>query len=230
MDKQDKYRSIYKKINPKWQESTTIYHDLISQNTNKDTYILDVGCGHSTLLADIYTKTQYTYGIDPDINAVKRNTLIKNVQQGNVESLPYKDNFFDLVVCAWVFEHLAKPQESFKEIYRVLKPNGKFIFLTPNRNNYNVWIIRLIPEIFHNFLTTKLYNRQEHDTFLKKYKANTVKDINWILESTGFNEIKIIPNEDPSYISFNSITFKLALLLDKVFKNNKVHIIWICKK
>jgi len=230
MNKQGQYRSIYKKLNQQWQESTDIYHDLISENTNSDTYLLDVGCGHSTLLKDVYSKTSNTYGIDPDINAVKRNNLIKNVQQGYVEKMPYKDNFFDLVVCAWVFEHLDKPQDSFKEIYRVLKPNGKFIFLTPNKNNYNVWIIRLIPDIFHNFLTTKLYNRQEHDTFSKKYKANTVKDIKEVLNDLGFKETKLILNEDPSYISFNSITFKLALLLDKVFKNNKVHIIGICRK
>lgn len=230
MNKQDFYRSKYKKINPKWKESTTIYHDLILDNTKKNTYILDVGCGHSTLLADVYSKTNHTYGIDPDINAVKRNRLIKDVKQGYAENLPYNDNFFDVVVCAWVFEHLSKPQDAFKEIYRVLKPRGEFVFLTPNKKNYNVWIIRLIPNIFHNFLTTKLYNRQEHDTFPKRYNANTLKDINRIAKNTGFKKIKLIPNEDPSYISFNSVTFKVALLLDKIFSRNKVHIIGICEK
>mgnify|MGYP001204078536 CR=1 FL=1 len=144
--------------------------------------------------------------------------------------MPFKDNFFDLVVCAWVFEHLKNPQQSLKEIHRVLKPNGKLIFLTPNTLNYNVWIIRLIPSIFHNYLTKKLYNRQDNDTFPKQYRINTPKDIDKILSSAGLKKEKIILNEDPSYISFNSLSFKLALLLDKIFKNRKVHIIGVYSK
>ncbi|HNW23798.1 MAG TPA: class I SAM-dependent methyltransferase [Candidatus Dojkabacteria bacterium] len=225
MNNQEIYRERYKKIYPKWKESTTIYHDLILKNVNEKTYLLDVGCGHSTLLADIYSKTTNTYGIDPDINALKRNTLIKNIKNCFVEKMPYKDNFFDLVICSWVLEHLLEPKKSFKEIYRVLKPSGKLIFLTPNRLNYNVWIIRLIPQRFHNFLTQKLYNRQEHDTFPKHYKVNTPKDIEKILIPIGFKKDTLLLNEDPSYISFNTLTFKIALLLEKIFKKRKVHII-----
>lgn len=230
MNKQDLYRSKYKKIDPQWEESTNIYHDLISKHVSKDTYLLDVGCGHSNLLSDIYSKTPNTYGIDPDIEAIKRNKHIKNIQNCFVENMPFKDNFFDLVVCAWVFEHLENPQKSFEEIHRILKPNGKLIFITPNKQNYNVWIIRLIPSKFHNYLTKKLYNRQDNDTFPKQYKINTPKDINKILSFAGLKKEKILLNEDPSYISFNPLSFQLALLLDKIFKNRKVHIIGVYSK
>ena len=95
--------------------------------------------------------------------------------------MPFKDNFFDVVVCAWVLEHLSDPNKAFKEIYRVLKPGGKVIFITPNALNYNVWLIRLIPDRFHDFLTKKLYNRQENDTFSKKYLINTPPKIDDLL-------------------------------------------------
>lgn len=230
MNKQSLYRNKYKEINPKWEESTTIYHNLISNSVTKDTYLLDVGCGHSDLLSDIYSKTQHTYGIDPDLSAINRNAQIRNLSKSFVEKMPFEDNFFDLVVCAWVLEHIRDPEKAFREIYRVLKPQGKVIFLTPNVLNYNVWIIRLIPERFHECIVSKLYNRQEHDTFSKKYKINSPNKINRVLSSIGYKKVNLILNGDPSYISFNLFTFYIALLLEKIldikiFRNFKVHII-----
>jgi len=173
MNKQEYYREKYHKMCPKWRVSTLIYHDLISDSVSKDTFLLDVGCGHSNLLSDIYSKTPHTYGIDPDMSAINRNNEIKYIKRSYVEEMAFKDNFFDVVVCAWVLEHLRDPKKAFKEIYRVLKPGGKVIFLTPNTLNYNVWLIKLIPEKFHDFLTRRLYNRQENDTFPKQYLFNS---------------------------------------------------------
>ncbi len=230
MNKQEYYREQYHKIYPKWRVSTLIYHDLISDSVSKNSYLLDVGCGHSNLLSDIYSRTLHTYGIDPDISAINRNKDIKHIKKSYVEKMPFKDNFFDVVVCAWVLEHLSDPNKAFKEIYRVLKPGGKVIFITPNALNYNVWLIRLIPERFHDFLTKKLYNRQENDTFSKKYLINTPPKIDDLLLSIGFKKINLILNGDPTYISFERITFYFAILLEKIFEirqlnKYKVHII-----
>ena len=43
------------------------------------------------------------------------------------QSLPFKDNSFDVVVMAEVLEHLPYPNITLGEIKRVLKTNGKFI-------------------------------------------------------------------------------------------------------
>jgi len=235
MNKQNFYRSKYQTLNPHWRESSQIYHDLILDNTDKDTHILDVGCGHSTLLMDIYQKTPHTYGIDPDLNAVNRNTYIKNVEKSFVEKMPFKDNFFDIVVCAWVLEHLIDPIAAFKEIHRVLKPGGKVVFLTPNAWNYNVWIIRLVPERFHDFFTKKLYGRMDNDTFPKQYRVNSPKRVEAVLSDTNFKKEKLIVNGDPSYISFDDITFLFAILIEKILnlkllKKAKVHLIGVYKK
>jgi ubiquinone/menaquinone biosynthesis C-methylase UbiE len=230
MTKQEYYRQKYSEIEPTWMEGTKIYKELIFRLVDKDTYILDVGCGHSELLSDIYSKTDHTYGIDPDPNALNRNTNIKNIERAYVEKMPFENNFFDVIVLAWVLEHLSDPAKAFSEIHRVLKPGGSVIFITPNTYNYNVWIIRLIPEKFHDFFTKKLYQRQENDTFSKKYRINSIKRIDEILSKIGFKKEYLITNGDPSYISFNNLTFKIAILLEKIlnkkpFKKCRVHII-----
>jgi len=183
-------------------------------------------------LKPVYNKTHHTYGVDPDKEALDKKTLIKNKAVGVVENLPFKSNFFDLVVSEWGLEHLPDTQKAFRKIYRVLKPGGKVIFLTPNIWNYNVWIILAIPNRFHDFFTRKLYGRQEGDTYPVRYKINSVKKIAETLEPMGFKKSQIILNGDPSYISLNKPLFAIACLFEKVldlrpFNFGKVHLIGV---
>ena len=235
MTKQDFYRQEYRKIKPGWRDSLEIYRDLIDKEMTPTTRVLDIGCGHGDFLKEVYSKTPQIYGLDPDARALEKNTFIQNKVVGVVEKLPFENSVFDLVVMAWVMEHLKEPRVAFGEIYRALKPGGKVIFLTPNVWNYNVWIIRLIPEKFHDFFTRKLYGRQENDTFKKYYRVNSAKKINQTLGAVGFKKSRLIFNGDPSYISFNKILFKFACFLEKIldlkyFQRAKVHVIGVVEK
>lgn len=232
MTKQEFYRAKYAQLKPGWKESIQIYRDLICTEV-EGKIVLDIGCGHGDLLEECFKKAKDTYGVDPDPKAIERNTFIKHLAVADAEKLPFEDNFFDVVTMAWVVEHLVNPGKVFSEVNRVLKPNGMFFTLTPNALNYNVWIIRLIPDFLHDFLTRKLYGRQENDTFHVKYKANTPDKINSILEKAGFMKEKLTLNGDPSYISFNDLLFKIALGLENIMdymKYLRVHLIIQYKK
>lgn len=235
INRQAYYRQEYRRLKPGWQESLHIYRDLIDRSTYNYTRILDIGCGHGDFLAPVYARTPRTYGIDPDATALEQNKIIRHKGVGTAESLPFEENFFDLIVLAWVLEHLEHPTKAFQEIYRTLKPGGKVIFLTPNSWNYNVWIIRLIPHRFHDFFTRKLYQRQEHDTYRVRYKINSVRKIDRTLLPLGFKKTHVVLNGDPSYISFNKLLFKLACALEsllemKFLRRAKVHIIGVYQK
>jgi len=58
--------------------------------------------------------------------------------------LPFKDNSFDYVTCVVSVDYLIKPLDVFKEVNRVLKPNGKAIFSQSNRcfptKAINIWL------------------------------------------------------------------------------------------
>jgi SAM-dependent methyltransferase len=235
MNRQEHYRREYARLKPGWRDSMQIYRDLIDSNTNSASCILDVGCGHADFLQAIYSRTPHSYGLDPDQRALEKNSRIKHLVLGGVEKMPFPDKFFDLVFLAWVVEHLPDPVQAFREIHRVLKPGGKVIFLTPNAWNYNVWLIRLIPEVFHDFLTRRLYQRQEHDTYPKKYRLNSPRRICRVLRDCGFARERLVLNGDPSYISFNRLLFPLAVglenLLDlKPMQHFRVHLIGIFRK
>lgn len=73
-------------------------------------------------------------------------------QVGNVERyemtvppINFDNGSFDYVVCFQVIEHIVKDIEFVREVYRVLRPGGKFIVTTPNAPmslTRNPWHVR----------------------------------------------------------------------------------------
>ncbi len=64
------------------------------------------------------------------------------------ENLPMADNTFDSVVSTWTLCSIANVEQALREIYRVLKPGGQFIFIEHGLSNdpkVQVWQHRLTP-------------------------------------------------------------------------------------
>lgn len=109
------------------------------ENTDK---VLDVGCGEGTRLAGLCERTgvKKAYGTDINklaISLAKKRYPKLTFTQSPGEHLPYKDNSFDLVYSAYVFEHLVHPKEVFIEMVRVTKPGGSVVIIAPNFGSPN---------------------------------------------------------------------------------------------
>ena len=52
---------------------------------------------------------------------------------GGAENLPFPDNSFDSIYCAFVWRNINEPKKGMDEVYRVLRPGGKFILLDMTR-------------------------------------------------------------------------------------------------
>ena len=52
--------------------------------------------------------------------------------KGDIWNIDEQDNFFDVILCTEVFEHIPYPIETIKEFSRLLKKNGKLILTTPS--------------------------------------------------------------------------------------------------
>ena len=91
--------------------------------------VLDLGGRDGTLTKHFIEKNNVTLA-DIDENALeyaKRNYKVETMKVDLNQSLPFKDNSFDVVVMAEVLEHLPYPNITLSEIKRVLKTNGRFI-------------------------------------------------------------------------------------------------------
>jgi len=102
---------------------------------------LEVGCGRGEFLQGFIDCGLTGYGVDRSRSAEKycSNAELSFVDLEN-ESLPYQDNFFDVVYSKSVIEHFFHPEKVFQEIFRVLKPGGVVITLCPDwEYNYRIY-------------------------------------------------------------------------------------------
>lgn len=59
--------------------------------------------------------------------------------EADLYRLPFPDQSFDVAFSDHVWEHLEHPLDALREIVRVLRPGGWFIFTTPNRWRPDGW-------------------------------------------------------------------------------------------
>ena len=231
MERQERYRAAYRRRAPGWRDSLDLYREQVAEAAVGGFRVLDLGCGHADLLAPILVGVPHTVGLDPDGRALARNGTIRHRVRGTGERLPFRDGAFDVVAAAWVVEHLADPGGVADEVRRVLRPGGRFVFLTPNARNPTVWLIRAVPNRLHDPLTRRLYGRQEDDTYPVRYRMNTPQAVDRILLPRGFGRVRLFLNGDPSYLSFDPTTFRAACALEAligwVAPSARVHMIGV---
>jgi len=230
------YKRLYKKINPKWDDSLIILKKFFAAYLKPGMEVLDAGCGNGNYVIDEYRKRiKKAVGIDVSKQSVKKNICLDEILIGNLEKMPFKNNSFDAVLSLWVIEHLKNPAKVFSEVFRVLKPGGAFLFVTPYKYSYILIGKSLFGWALNKIFLKKVYGRTEEDTFKTEYKCNSLKPMNKLLTQIGFKQNKTILNPDPSYVSFNNLTFKIAVLMEKIstalnINLTKMHIIGLYQK
>src|SRR5256886_15959381 len=120
--------------------------------------VLDVGCGSGALsigLSEGAGVDVVSMDILPArIEAVHTRrssrtpaaTARMRVLQADAEALPFRGGSFDAVVATEVLEHLDDPKRLFQEASRILRPKGRFLLTTPNREALPYRILHLFPE------------------------------------------------------------------------------------
>ena len=95
--------------------------------------LIDLGCGRGDMLQAFKKIGFDVEGVDLSPSSVELNKPIP-IKLANLseDQLPYNDDYCDYIFSKSVIEHIQEPSLLIKESYRILKPNGKCIFLTPS--------------------------------------------------------------------------------------------------
>jgi 2-polyprenyl-3-methyl-5-hydroxy-6-metoxy-1,4-benzoquinol methylase len=193
-----------------WKEMEEATSDFISRYTKTGDKILDVGVGLGRLL-DRFPQLE-RYGMDIAFDYLEKASARGiNCCYALIEDMPYRENFFDVIICTDVLEHVFDLNASLNLILRVLKPGGTLIVRVPYREDLGKY---LSPENPYEFV--HLRNFDEHTLNLMFTKILNCEILEW--STTGTHHVlPQLKSGLPSGRALRSATYRYYRLLEKFF-------------
>jgi|TARA_R110000824_G_scaffold89208_1_gene218939 SAM-dependent methyltransferase len=115
--------------NKKTEYPAKFCHELFSKY-DSNSKILDVGCGNGDFTTELQLMGFDVHGIDMVEASPLGERFVKVDLQKDI--YPFPDDSLDIVFSKSVIEHLRDPDHMVDEVYRILKPSGVFICMTPS--------------------------------------------------------------------------------------------------
>jgi 2-polyprenyl-3-methyl-5-hydroxy-6-metoxy-1,4-benzoquinol methylase len=109
--------------------------------------ILGLGVGYGEFLKKYKANGNILHGVDKDVDRLReaKKLGIQTKYADINDFLPnYPRNYFDLVVCNHVIEHLHRPDTMLTMLQLMIKPNGTFLINTPNLAAWHCKLMLLI--------------------------------------------------------------------------------------
>jgi demethylmenaquinone methyltransferase/2-methoxy-6-polyprenyl-1,4-benzoquinol methylase len=154
-----------------------------------DQVLLDIGGGTgrvSILFKENFSKI---FVIDSSVNMLKE-AKAKGLStlNSNSERLPFDDESVHRIIMVDALHHVKNQEETLREMWRILKPQGKIIIEEPDINNFIVKLIALGEKILlmrSHFIAPKeiaeMFNHQK----LAKIDIEYQKGNAWIIVEKG---------------------------------------------
>lgn len=198
-----------------------ILERAIVSHLHPEASVLDIGCGRTApnlvRLLDLADKLYGIDVIDFTVASDDRLRLFKNDVR-DMKDIP--DNSIDVAYSRAVMEHLESPERAYREIARVLKPGGIYIFTTPSIYDYGSIAALIIPNRFHARIVNATEGRPEEDVFPTVFGSNSRRSINRHAKQNGLQVEQLdYIGQYPSYLVFNRVLFWLGSLYQKAISS-----------
>ena len=146
----------------------------LDSHAGRTATVLDIGCGRGLIAPFPWERYPFVNrtGLDPDESA-RQNTTLQEFRLLEIgKAWPVASGSVDLAVARYVLEHLGDSKAFFDELNRVLKPDGRFVFLTPNKLHPSM----LVASLLSHSLKTRLLGARgvdSDDVFPAFYLVNS---------------------------------------------------------
>ena len=199
-----------------------ILESAIKHHAGAEDTVLDIGCGRTApQLSALKGQARRLIGIDlVEFKVSDQDLRLINTNVGHMDAL--ESASVDLSYSRSVMEHIEDVDRAYGEIARVLKPGGRYIFLTPSLWDYASLIAYVTPNSLHPAIVRYVEGRKEEDTFPTHYKSNTRRAIEHLAARHGFHveEFSYL-GQYPNYLVFSRPLFWLGCKYDRFLAKHK---------
>ncbi len=130
-----------------WLQLEESTRKLVNKYSRPGTRILDAGVGMGRVLGPLDELHRYGVDISLDYLRIARQQGF-DVALARLEDLPYRNEFFDVVIACDVLEHVIDLHACSTELVRVLKKGGTLIVRTPYLDDLDAYVSQELPYEF----------------------------------------------------------------------------------
>jgi SAM-dependent methyltransferase len=180
--------------------------------------ILEIGSGPPNQTTRFLASLGEVHGIDPDPD-IKANDVLTTATVLNGEAYPFPDAEFSLCVSNYVVEHIRDGIAHLKEVARVLRPNGRYVFRTVNKIHYIAFISSITPHWFHKRVANRArgLSPASHDPYPTIYAMNTCGAIRRAATAAELQiEQLFFVEKEPTYGQFSRVVFLMMTAYERV--------------
>jgi ubiquinone/menaquinone biosynthesis C-methylase UbiE len=219
VEEQRKYlKKVQEKIHPAYKTGGSYYREFIDHNVSFPLVVVDAGCGDTGIVKEFKERIGSLIGVDVSKELLEKNTVVDQKIYADLEKVPLPDNSADMIVSEFVLEHLENPEKVFQELYRILKPGGSFIFLTPNRYNPIMVLSGILPHFIHDWFRDQILKKGE-ETHKTYYRANSYDRVVRLSQYAGFTVGKVARAGNPEYVGIMPLLMWPAMLFERMINN-----------
>lgn len=204
-------------------DGTVMFYARVQELLPAGGVALDIGCGRGTQQEDpvrmrrdlrsLRGRSSRVIGVDVDPAAAQNRFVDEFRELIPGEPWPVADGVVDLAVADFVVEHVVDPADFFAQAARVLVPGGHLCLRTVNTRSYLGLASRLVPASAHAAILARTHSdRAEQDVFPTLYRCNTRPRLAAALAAAGFDAAVYGAEDEPSYLAFNALAYRLGLL------------------
>jgi SAM-dependent methyltransferase len=201
-----------------WVDGTTEFHRLIERSCIHGGEILEIGAGPENTTTAFLRSLGNVHGLDPD-ETVMANPDLTTATVLDGATYPFSDESFDTCVSNYVVEHLADPIGHLREVQRVLRPGGAYVFRTVNGWHYVALISRVTPDWVHKLVANRVraLPAETHAPYPTVYAMNSVHKIRTVARAVGL-DLSLVQQveKEPYYGRFSRVVFLLMVLYERV--------------
>jgi SAM-dependent methyltransferase len=180
--------------------------------------VLDAGCGYTApTLNELRGKGAKLIGVD--VVPLEPNPELTLIEC-DLAQIPLPSTSVDLIYSRSVMEHVTDPTAVYAETARLLRPGGRWIFLTANRWDYVSLIARMTPNRLHGAVVRAFEGRDEVDVFPTAYRTNDRRQITRCAKAAGFavEHFEYLSQYPSMFMKWGG-PFLLATLYEKLLIN-----------